>query len=199
MLRDFVSGLLDFIYPKACVVCKAGIKDKPCVDEILCAECWGKIKRNMPPFCHSCGRQLQKKNLTKHICPECVRKRLHFDRAYSPCVYDGTIKELIHEFKYKGRDYLGHTLSKLMVDFIKEYNLPMDYIDFIIPVPLHKTRMREREFNQAQVLSEHIAREFNKDLLNDALVRHRMTQTQTELDIEKRLACLLYTSPSPRD
>lgn len=186
MLRNLLRGLADLVYPKTCVACKNNTIHKATVDEFICAECRDKIKRNTPPFCHYCGRTLRKGGLTKHVCPQCVRKKFHFDRAYSPCAYEGTIKELIHEFKYNGKDYLGIPLGKLMADFIKEYDVPINYMDFIVPVPLHKTRLREREFNQSQVLSEHIAREFNKDVLNNALIRHRPTKTQTELDIEKR-------------
>lgn len=188
MLRNLLKGLVDIVYPKTCVVCKSGIRNKDSVDEVICLDCWSKIRKNTPPFCHSCGRQLQKNNITKHICPGCVRKQLHFDRAYSPCIYEGTIKELIHEFKYKGKDYLGRTLSRLMIEFIREYNLPVEYLDFIVPVPLHKNRLREREFNQSQVLSQHIGQEFGKDIRDNILMRHRPTQTQTELDTEKRLS-----------
>jgi ComF family protein len=117
-----------------------------------------------------------------------VKKTLHFDRAFSPCVYEGAVKELIHEFKYKNKDYLGSTLGKLMVDFIKEYELPIDLIDFIIPVPLHKIRLREREYNQAEILSNHIGREFNRMVSNNILVRNRYTKTQTELEPENRLS-----------
>lgn len=187
MLRGLLQGLVDIIYPKSCVVCKGSLKNRTSVDEVVCGGCWGKIKRNLPPFCHSCGRRLEKKNFTKHICPACARRRLHFDRAFSPCAYEGTIKELIHAFKYKGKDYLGETLARLMIEFIREYNLPMEYLDLIIPVPLHKTRLREREFNQAEILSRHIAREFKKNVLSDALLRHRPTRTQTELDTDQRL------------
>jgi len=112
---------------------------------------------------------------------------LHFNRAFSPCVYEGAIKNLIHEFKYKGKDHLGRPLSKLMTDFIKEYNLATDCLDFIVPIPLHKTRLREREFNQAEILAKHIAEEFKKDLLSDCLIRHRHTKTQTDLENNQRL------------
>jgi ComF family protein len=186
-LQNIIGGLVDILYPKACLVCKKRLTDNS-VDNLVCFECWGKIKRNLPPFCHRCGRQLSRKNLTKSICPACVKTTLHFDRAFSPCVYEGAVKELIHEFKYKDKDYLGSTLSKLMIDFIKEYELPMDIIDFIIPVPLHKVRFREREYNQAQILSNHIGREFKRTVLSDILIRNRYTKQQTEIEPEKRLS-----------
>ncbi len=186
MLRRFLNALADIVYPKTCLVCKGDLKEVSCVDNLVCMQCWGKIKRNRPPFCRRCGRHLEKP-VTKNICPACVRKQLHFDRAFSPCVYEGVIKELIHTFKYKGKDYLGPTLTRLMTEFIEEYNLPMDILDLVMPIPLHKTRLREREFNQAQILGNHIARKFNKPVSYDTLRRLRLTKTQTELEIDQRL------------
>ena len=186
MLRGFIKGLVEIIYPRICLICKINLKGISNIDNLICSQCWHKLKRNMPPFCRSCGRQLKKINFTQHICSGCVRKKLNFDRAFSPCVYEGVAKELIHQFKYKGKDYLGNTLGRLMVEFIREYNLPMDYIDFIVPMPLHKTRLREREFNQAEILASCIAKDFKNSLLNHNLIRHRPTKTQTELEEKER-------------
>ena len=187
MLRRFIRGLTDIVYPKVCLACKCKL-DASHSEEYICQACRLKIKRNMPPFCHSCGRHLERANLHKHICPSCLRKRLHFDRAYSPCLYEGVAKELIHQFKYKGKDHLGKPLSKIMIEFIQEYELPIEYLDLIIPMPLHQTRLREREFNQAEILSRQIASEFKKELLTGALERHRLTKSQTELPTDKRFA-----------
>ena len=187
MLRRFIGGLRDIIYPRACLSCRTKIKAEAAHNDYVCRSCWTDIKHNLPPFCRSCGRQLDKKSLSKSVCPRCAREKLHFDRAFAPCAYQGALKELIHEFKYRGKDYLADTLSKLMIDFIREYNLPMQYLDYIVPVPLHKARLREREFNQAEVLGSAIAREFQKDLVSDALLRHRPTRTQTELEPRQRL------------
>lgn len=185
MWRDFFHALADIIYPKACLACKKPLKDKASTDNLVCAGCWAKIKKNTPPFCYRCGRHLEKP--VRNICPGCTRKQLHFDRAFSPCAYEGIIKELIHAFKYLGKDYLGHTLGGLMVEFIKDYNVPVQLLDLIIPIPLHEARMREREFNQAQILSSHIAGIFNKKVSSDALKRIRHTKTQTDLENDQRL------------
>lgn len=185
MLRNFIRGLVNIAYPKVCLGCKCRL-DASTTNEYVCSRCWSKIKKNTPPFCHSCGRHLEKNNRAKNICPECLKKKLHFDRAFSPCSYEGVIKNLIHEFKYNGKEHLAKPLSKIMADFIREYDLPINYLDLIIPMPLHKTRLREREFNQAEVLGRHIAAEFNKNLAPGALIRIRPTKTQTELAVEKR-------------
>jgi len=94
--------------------------------------------------------------------------------------------KLIHEFKYSGKDYLGAPLGKLMNTFIRDYQLPIQHLDFVIPIPLHKSRLREREFNQAEILSQEIGREFNKQVLTGCLIRVKPTKTQTELTFAQR-------------
>jgi competence protein ComFC len=178
MLRGLFKGLADLIYPNCCLACKNKIeliKEQ----KFVCASCWDKIERNLPPFCASCGRHLE-------ISSNCCQEKFYFDRAFSPCVYTGAIKKLIHEFKYSGKDYLGKYLGLLMNEFIRNYHLPVEHLDFIIPVPLHKSRLREREFNQSEILSREVGKEFHKRILTNALIRSKPTKTQTELAIEER-------------
>lgn len=187
MLHRLINGLVDIVYPKTCLACKKKLPAS-LVDGVICGQCWAKIKKNRPPFCHFCGRHLEARNFVKNICSDCLRKKLHFDRAFSPCTYEGIVKELIHAFKYNGKDYLGSALSRLMIEFIREYHVPVRDMDLIIPMPLYHTRLREREFNQAQILGKYIAAEFNKDVALGALQRHRLTRTQTELEPQARFA-----------
>jgi len=188
MLKSLLKTIAEIIYPATCNACKTKLKNKPTIDNFVCLECWQKAKRNLPPFCYRCGRHLNANNLTKNICPSCVKREHYFDRAFSPCVYEGIMKKLIYEFKYNNKDYLGLPLSKFMIDFIKEYSLPIELMDFIIPIPLHKSRLREREFNQAQLLSNYIAAEFKRIILPGALKRIRNTKSQTELSDKERLS-----------
>jgi len=187
MLRRLMRGIIEFVFPKICLSCKSKFNALD-NENYICQPCRAKIKRNIPPFCLACGRHLEKQSLNKSICPGCLRKKLHFDRAFSPCLYEGVVKELIHEFKYNGKDYLGKPLSEIMIEFIREYDLPIDYLDLIIPMPLHKTRLREREFNQAEILSRHIASEFKVNLALETLRRYRPTKTQTGLPINDRFS-----------
>lgn len=183
ILKRFFKGLVDILYPPHCLICQNHLKNG-CLDNLMCPECWMKIKRNSPPFCSCCGRHLE--DALKDSCRFCQKKDYYFDRAFSPCVYEGIIKELIHQFKYVGKDYLGSTLGRLLVEFINEYGLSLEPFDFIIPVPLYKRKLREREFNQAEILAEYLASEFKLALLKDALLRIRDTPTQTELSQEER-------------
>lgn len=187
MPSHLIKTLVDIIYPKKCFACGEKLNASAASD-FICGQCWGKIKKNAPPFCRLCGRRLDFKVNPKNICLSCIKKPLLFDRAFSPCSYEGVIKELIHSFKYKNKDYLGEALSSLMIEFIKEYNLGVDYLDLIIPMPLHAARLREREFNQAEILSGHIAKEFNKEMANDILIRRLFKKPQAELKPEERFS-----------
>lgn len=185
MLRGLLKGLKDLIYPNFCLVCKNKISP-PGQQELICADCWNKVEKNLPPFCANCGRHLTSEAIEKNACPSCSRLNFYFDRAFSPYRYTKTVKKLIHEFKYSGKDYLANPLGKLMHAFIRDYQLPIQHLDFLVPVPLHKSRQREREFNQAEILSQAVAKEFNKKVLTDILIRVKPTKTQTELTFQER-------------
>lgn len=184
--KDLLKGIRDIIYPPLCFSCRNKLS-AGYTDSFICPGCWAKIKKNTPPFCRRCGRQLKEYRVRGNICPSCIRRPPVFDRAFSPCSYEGVLKELIRAFKYGNNDFLGPLLSSLMVEFIKDYELPLEFIDAIIPVPLHKTRLREREFNQAQVLSEHLSQEFGIEVMADNLIRIRSTRPQADLQGDERL------------
>lgn len=185
MLKQFWQGLIDVVYPRVCLSCKRSLKNITSVENLVCCRCWDGLKRNIPPFCFSCGRHLDTGS-NSNICPGCREKKLYFDRAFSPCAYEGAARELIRQFKYNRKEYLAPALSSLMVEFIREYNLPVAETDFIVPIPLHKSRLRQREFNQAEALAGIIAAKFNKPLLPHALGRLRRTKTQTGLKDNER-------------
>jgi ComF family protein len=187
MLQRLIDGLIDIVYPKKCLACKDRLEINS-AEEFICSKCREKIQKNTPPFCRHCGRYLNPKKDAGNICAKCIRQPLSFDRAFSPCAYSGVIKELIHEFKYKNKPYLGKPLSEIMISFIREYNLPFSYADLVVPVPLHNARLREREFNQAEILSSHIAKELNINFSPAALFRKRSTRTQVDLKDEERFA-----------
>lgn len=185
MLRGILKGLRDIIYPPVCLSCRASLKNRSAIDNAVCAECWSSIKRNSPPFCRGCGRHTTKRT---GYCAACSGERFYFDRAYGACRYDDRVKELIHAFKYGGRDYLGRTLGRLLADFHNEYGFLISAAEIIIPVPLHPARLREREFNQSRILCERLCEASGKIIMPDNLVRERRTRAQAELDGQDRFS-----------
>ena len=181
MLDKITTALQEIIYPRYCLICHKKIAaHNP--KELICAECLEKIIPNIPPFCRRCGRHIS----AQGICDDCAKINFHFDRAWASCRYDGAAREMLHSFKYKTKTGLGRSLSQLLINFVKNYHLPVSACDYVIPVPLSPTKLREREFNQAAILAEELAKYFELKLLDNNLKRIRNTASQTELDKHKR-------------
>ena len=163
-LRPFLNSVINLIYPNRCAVCK--VYTDPDRDNPVCEGCWGKVEKTPPPYCIRCGKG---------------NPNYYFTMAWAPCHYNGVVRECIHIFKYRGKVSLARPLGQLMVDFaIGHLN---DYtIDMIIPVPLHSSKKREREFNQAELLSKPVARTLNLPIVTNNLRRIRSTLPQSNLN-----------------
>lgn len=185
-LKKILKSLGDFFLPQLCPCCKKQLQPDYAVDGQICLDCWQGIKKNLPPFCYFCGRRLGKDSLAKNVCPACCRKNLNYDRAYAVAAYEGVMKELICEFKYKRKKRLANILARLMLEFIEEYKIPIWFIDYIIAIPLHPARLREREFNQSALLARIISEKLQKNLLINVLMRKRYNKSQAGLEDARR-------------
>ncbi len=184
-LRLFLKHILNIAYPRICLSCRVPLRGDS-IDGLLCHNCWAGIKKNNPPLCAICGRQMQAAEISSKVCFSCRRKNYSFDRALSPCKYEGIIRELIHQYKYQNKDHLALPLSRLLIDFIKQYRINLRLYDLVIPVPLHRTKLREREFNQAELLAQRLAKEFSLAFSSSNLWRKYHRHAQMELSEDKR-------------
>jgi predicted amidophosphoribosyltransferase len=126
-----------------------------------------------PPLCDRCGAPLAGSS-----CASCVRHPWSLARARAAGAYDGSLREIVHAFKYDHRRSLARPLAKLMIEAAGDL---VDGLEAAVPVPLHRARLRERGFNQAELL----ARELPIPVTN-LLVRTRATASQIALPAERR-------------
>ena len=98
----------------------------------------------------------------------------------------GIVRDLIHRFKYGGEVWVGALLGDFLTQGLRDPRLKGRSFDAVVPVPLHPLRRREREFNQAEVLSRELARQ-NELAFCEALERLRYTVTQTHFDRRRRM------------
>ena len=98
----------------------------------------------------------------------------------------GIVRDLIHRFKYGGEVWVGALLADFLTQGLRDPRLNGCSFDAVVPVPLHPLRRREREFNQAEVLSRELARKNNLAFC-EALERLRYTVTQTHFDRRRRM------------
>ena len=178
MGQTFLGGLLDLIYPVNCLLCRIHLlSSKPShLGTILCPRCRQHIELNTPPFCLKCSRHLEGK--FHPLCSSCRVFKPHFDQGWSICLYNETMRHLIHLFKYGSRTALRHDFSQIILSFIKNYTLNLEAFDLIVPVPLSTTRLRERGYNQAELLASAIAGQLKIPLIANNLIRTRHTLNQ---------------------
>lgn len=183
-IKTVAKSLVNLLFPLHCASCKSPLD--PMDDAGVCEVCKRSIRRTPKPYCRSCGRTTDS---AKDLCPDCARMHPYFDKAYSACLYEGVLKELVQQFKYRNKISLGASLAGLMIDFVNENRDVCDGIDIITFVPLERSRLRERTFNQSKVLAFNLARAFGIPL-TDTLVKSKSTSRQNELPREKRLVNL---------
>lgn len=168
MIKDFMYGILYTLYPPKCVICTDIIpvgKRK----NFLCDNC----KKNIP----------WKENFIQNeICPE---ENFVFDFGMSPFLYRD-LRKSIHFFKFNGNKYFGLGFGKLMWEyFSKNYINMIDEIDMLIPVPIHKKKMKKRGFNQSDIIADEFSRLSNIPCRKDILMRNRNTIPQSLLKSRK--------------
>ncbi len=110
-----------------------------------------------------------------------------FDRAYSYGLYDGSLRKLIHLFKYSGIKPLGKRLAGFLCRALPddETGSEAGSFDFVVPMPLHWRRHWQRGFNQSEILARLVARHHRVPMI-DAVRRVRATTVQAGLTNNKR-------------
>src|SRR5438093_3469357 len=98
-------------------------------------------------------------------------------------LFSGPMREIVHQFKYRRIRRLAQPLGGLMAAYLAAWPLA---IDSVLPVPLHRDRMAERGFNQAEALAREVANTLRLPLIADGLARVRMTEQQARLDARAR-------------
>jgi len=165
----------------------------------LCGNCIRSIEPIRSPMCTRCGRPFDSPHGVDHICETCQQNPFNFSKARSAGVYGHALKELVCLYKYRFRDDLAAPLSRILWQTLRLHWDPQE-IECIIPVPLHSRRLRERGFNQSQLLIRlwpglacEQGIQFDTSILSfKALARCRYTPPQTGLDRNQRAANLRH-------
>jgi ComF family protein len=181
--------LVNFFYPPRCAGC--GSRLGPETVRRVCASCLDHIERLDEPLCAVCGLPMDSAaRASGEWCMRCSQSPPHFGKARAITRYrpghhgdDDTVPSIIRRHKYGLDQSLALALAECLGD-----KLPFadeDY-DIVIPVPLHRSRLRWRGFNQAALLASAVARRLERPLDVTTLVRMRATPPQTSADHRER-------------
>lgn len=163
-----------FVLPCRCLLCgAAGDHD---ID--LCADCAAELPRNRS-CCARCALPLA---TPAALCGECQRRAPPWDAAWAPFRYGWPLDRLESRYKFAADLAAGRVLSTLW----QREPCPVERPALLLPVPLHRQRLRQRGYNQALELAAPLAKTWHMPLRHDVLLRERATHAQTELDAAGR-------------
>lgn len=182
VFKEIFEPLIDLVYPRNCLICGA-FSGGSNNNNPVCKVCWDKIDYNLPPFCHKCGRHILD---NEALCKSCRNKEFSFTRAWSAANYSGAVRHLLHLFKYNNKTSLARPFGNLLVEFFETYNLARFKLDYLLAVPLHPARLREREYNQSGLLCEEIAKITGIKISKNNLRRIKHTAFQSDLTLDER-------------
>ncbi len=183
IIKKFFELFVYTLFPKICFYCKKPIdyfSSQP-----LCNSCIKQIKFIDGLVCEKCGLPLYSGGKFCYNCKKHDRK-IYFDFIRGVVEYKEPIKTLIHEFKYNQRTYLISFLEKILINGY-EKNFNNIKIDIICCVPMHKIKKFLRGYNQAELLTEKLSKNFNLNFIPDLLIRKKYTVSQFKLSQQKRI------------
>jgi ComF family protein len=134
----------------------------------------------MRPFCPRCGRP----QASGIVCASCWQRPTEIDGIRSPFRFDEVIRKAIHELKYRNLRAISPRLAELLADYLEKNPLPGDAL---LGVPLHPRRLRERGYNQSDLVAEELGKHIGLPVIEDCLVRVKQAQPQVKaVDVEER-------------
>lgn len=190
-MKALVEWCFDVIFPRRCVGCG---RERT----FLCADCKNEIPLS-PPACFRCRRR----SPTGEPCAIC-RGKTRMRRFTSPLPYrEPVVRELIRLFKYRGATEIARVLADFIGASLKDYGITPDTQAILVPIPLHPKRLRERGFNQAELIAEALAARFGLSLNTHILRRTIYRKRQVEIKdrrarIENAKGVYAIKTPPPR-
>jgi len=192
-LNAFREGLFSVLFPSNCRLCGAPLTNVSRLP--VCPDCLGAIHRMDAPVCQVCSERLAAAQLAgaegEQRCGLCRRIQPPFLRAVAYGSYEAGLRDLVHLLKYDrvrpAATVLGRMLAEAMADLAPRFrsSLPL-----VIPVPLHASKLRQRGFNQSELMARAALKlkpvGLQLEISPAALSRRRATESQTGLTRHQR-------------
>ena len=165
---------LDLLFPRWCIGCgREG--------DFICPSCLKSLPRIMPPICPRCGQPQS----SAILCRSCVGWQAEIDGIRSPFRFDGVIRQAIHELKYRNLRAIAGLFAQWLNDYLTTNPMPGEVL---VAVPLHRKRLRERGYNQSNLLAQELGKLAHLPVVDDCLIRerHALPQARTATVDERR-------------
>ncbi|MFA5525120.1 MAG: ComF family protein [Tissierellales bacterium] len=183
LIKKLYKSILNLLFPEEgiCFYC-----DQYCEEikeDHLCSDCRDKLSFINEEKCPFCGKPIYQVDSSKR-CRYCANKTFYFTKVISPLEFSGFLRKAIYKYKYESKPYMYKSFGEFMIKALKKENL--ETMDFVVPVPLHRTRKGERGYNQAELLAKYISLKMEIPLDVKNLKRIKATKTQNKLGRHER-------------
>ena len=181
--------------PGNCTVCGDSLSDLARIP--VCPSCWTDLSSQVNSLCSRCGEDLGVSDYGETpeggiLCRQCRFSPPPFEEAVAYGLYQGTMRSLLHLLKYEGIEPVAERLGELLASrVVAILELPEKML--VVPVPLFRTRRKERGFNQAELLSHAVVRAMRRmrpdwegEFAPGVLARQRATESQAGLSPHQR-------------
>lgn len=175
------ESILDLLYPPCCGLCGELLPDKTS----LCRKCQSSIPQIEEPSCIYCGKSIIGTIEGQNICIECSKDTKYYTKLICCYEYDGIIREKLIKYKFNDDCYLYKTFAEILYNRLKHFE-QLNSIDYIITVPMHKIRKRERGYDQLELIAKEISKKAKIPYIKDVLYKNTNTLHQSQLDKAKR-------------
>jgi len=175
---------IEIIYPSTCPICTQ-ILDKKMDEKVyICEKCRKKLFYIESPRCLKCGKPVD--NAETEFCYDCSRVKHLYTQGVGVWAYTDEIKNSIYQFKYHNKreygEFYGLELRNQYESIIRNWDA-----DVLIPVPLHKSKLRKRGYNQAEIIAKSIGKLMDIPVDSQLVIREKKTLAQKELNDKERL------------
>lgn len=167
-----LKSIINLFFPPVCAGCRSFLVSN---ENVICTVC----RHNIPLTNHHLNPENEAfKKFYGRIPVEHASALLYFHKK-------GIVQELIHNLKYKGQEEIGTVLGSWYVDDLKN-SAVLQSVDEIIPVPLHKRKLRERGYNQVTNFGTTLSNDLNIPYNPNLLVRNIYSKTQSKKTLLNR-------------
>ncbi len=172
--------LIDLLLPPACPLCSRTFPQS--WTEPFCATCLGDFPPLPSAHCPRCALPFPAASGSSHLCGQCSRTTPPYAKVYAAGLYQNSLRQAIHQFKFNQRIGLDRPLATLLAR-----SLPgACCAELIIPVPMHRQRLKQRTYNQALLLARELGRIRQRPVRHQLLLRQQPSIPQQGLSARQR-------------
>ena len=184
---EWAQKIFSKLFPSRCIICRQTVNQAAVNAGIeLCVQCYDGLTANSH-CCFRCALPLSDEISEQVLCGRCISKLPYFDYVHSLFRYEDAVISLVHQLKFSEKITFSRTLGEMLLSRLQA-EMPMleDRPDCLLPVPLYKSRMRQRGYNQSIEIARIMAKNLQIPIVYDAVLRRRSTESQTGLNAKQR-------------